>query len=235
MLFWKSCEVGVIPLFCRLGNGVSVVGGTPKLAEHCGLCGVPPRLLLGLRCSLFLQFPGELSADASQLSCSPELAATEERHLAQGYVPSPGAVLIQSLSSGGVGGGGGKDSLWGTSEGLSQLQSSSWSTLTPASALKFACSLCPVFPPSAHTGCFCQGSPITCSQKPQCLSLFPRTAAADSWSWLAVHRPSRWWQGNTNSPRSAVPVPVVKSLTGGKLGWGADGRQRFGGYSISGG
>lgn len=35
--------------------------------------------------------------DASQLGCAPELSSAKERHLAQGYAPSPGTVLIQSL------------------------------------------------------------------------------------------------------------------------------------------
>ena len=61
---------------------------------------------------LFLQFPEELLADASQLSCSPELASTKERHLAQGYVPSLGTVHIQSLFHLG-----GKDSLWVSRKG----------------------------------------------------------------------------------------------------------------------
>lgn len=35
--------------------------------------------------------------DASQLECAPELSSVKERHLAQGYAPSPGTVLIPSL------------------------------------------------------------------------------------------------------------------------------------------
>lgn len=35
--------------------------------------------------------------NASQLGCAPKLSSAKERHLAQGYAPSPGTVLIQSL------------------------------------------------------------------------------------------------------------------------------------------
>lgn len=185
MLFWVSCKVGIIPMFCRSESSLNKRSAVLRVTKYCGCCACTqiPRLSFGAGLLLISPVAGRVLANASQLepflnqrkTLCPRLCSVprDSTHLMTGSWEGQRLVHFASI--------------WDITEGPSQLQNPPWDLLWPQ--LQPHCRstflLCLVFLPSPLTGA--TSARVLHSPLLKNLSFsvcFLENPTNDSWFWM---------------------------------------------------